>query len=137
MRAAVSERIKSVGSVNGSSATADAAAATAEKAEEAAETTKRTSRRAAAKVDEAAAISVVVECDSNLLPYIETFVSGDSLEIRTELGVSMILVEHDMGLVMDIADRIVVLDFGRKIAEGTPDEIKNNSEVISAYLGKE
>jgi branched-chain amino acid transport system ATP-binding protein len=50
---------------------------------------------------------------------------------------NIILVEHDMGVVMDIADRIVVLDFGRKIAEGTPDEIKNNPEVISAYLGKE
>lgn len=50
---------------------------------------------------------------------------------------SIVLVEHDMGVVMDLADRIVVLDFGRKIAEGTPDEIKNNPEVISAYLGKE
>jgi branched-chain amino acid transport system ATP-binding protein len=53
-------------------------------------------------------------------------------------GVScIILVEHDMGVVMDIADRIAVLDFGRKIAEGTPDEIKNNQQVISAYLGEE
>ena len=58
------------------------------------------------------------------------------LDIYEERGTSMILIEHDMGLVMDIADRVVVLDFGVKIADGRPEEIKTNDKVIKAYLGQ-
>ncbi len=58
------------------------------------------------------------------------------LDIQEEMGITILLVEHDMGVVMDISDRICVLDFGSKIAEGVPDQIKTNKAVIKAYLGK-
>ncbi len=59
------------------------------------------------------------------------------LDIKQELNIPIVMVEHDMGLVMDIADRILVLDFGQQIALGSPDEVQRNPDVIAAYLGSE
>ena len=57
------------------------------------------------------------------------------LDVNDEFGTTVVLIEHDMSVVMDISDRVVVLDYGKKIGDGTPDEVRNNPEVISAYLG--
>jgi branched-chain amino acid transport system ATP-binding protein len=57
------------------------------------------------------------------------------LDANTELGTTVVLIEHDMGVVMDISDHVVVLDYGRIIADGSPDEVRTNQDVIDAYLG--
>jgi branched-chain amino acid transport system ATP-binding protein len=57
------------------------------------------------------------------------------LDVNDEFGTTIALIEHDMGVVMDISDRVVVLDYGRKIADGKPDEVRGNADVIKAYLG--
>jgi branched-chain amino acid transport system ATP-binding protein len=57
------------------------------------------------------------------------------LDVNDEFGTTIVLIEHDMGVVMDISDRVVVLDYGRKIGDGPPDEVRANEDVIRAYLG--
>jgi branched-chain amino acid transport system ATP-binding protein len=57
------------------------------------------------------------------------------LDVNDEFGTTIVLIEHDMGVVMDISDRVVVLDYGRKIGDGSPDEVRSNKAVIDAYLG--
>jgi branched-chain amino acid transport system ATP-binding protein len=59
------------------------------------------------------------------------------LDVNDEFGTTIALIEHDMGVVMDISDRVVVLDYGRKIADGPPDEVRISPEVIAAYLGEQ
>jgi branched-chain amino acid transport system ATP-binding protein len=59
------------------------------------------------------------------------------LDVNDEFGTTVVLIEHDMGVVMDISDRVIVLDYGRKIADGAPDAVRASPEVIAAYLGEE
>ena len=57
------------------------------------------------------------------------------LDVNDAFGTTIVLIEHDMGVVMDLSDRVVVLDYGKKIGDGPPDEVKRNPAVIAAYLG--
>jgi len=57
------------------------------------------------------------------------------LDVNNQFGTTIALIEHDMGVVMDLSDRVVVLDYGRKIADAKPDEVKRDQAVIDAYLG--
>ncbi len=71
------------------------------------------------------------------LNHTETHEIEDLIAKLSETGMTILLVEHDMRLVMGVSDRILVLDYGKRLAEGTPEEIRSNREVISAYLGDE
>jgi branched-chain amino acid transport system ATP-binding protein len=57
------------------------------------------------------------------------------LDVNEQYGTTIVLIEHDMGVVMDVSDRVVVLDYGKKIGDGSPDDVRNNRAVINAYLG--
>jgi branched-chain amino acid transport system ATP-binding protein len=63
-------------------------------------------------------------------------VSRFIIDVNQQYGTTIALIEHDMGVVMDLSDRVVVLDYGRKIADAAPDEVKRDKNVIRAYLGE-
>ena len=58
------------------------------------------------------------------------------LDVHEERGITVVVIDHDIDVIMDISDRVIVLDFGRKIAEGTPEEVRGNAAVVDAYLGR-
>jgi branched-chain amino acid transport system ATP-binding protein len=67
---------------------------------------------------------------------VETLETADLIRKMRERGITILLVEHDMKMVMDLCDRVTVLNYGRKIADGKPEEVRKNKEVIEAYLGR-
>lgn len=81
------------------------------------------------------ALLLLDEPGAGMNPLEKEELMGLIYQIRDERQLTIILVEHDMNLVMNICERIAVLNYGRKIAEGTPNEVKNNEKVIQSYLG--
>ena len=89
------------------------------------------------RVDEGEPTAVWVDEPAGGLTHGEVDELGDLIQhIRASFNLSVLLVEHHMSLVMSVSDKVVTINFGRKIAEGTPDEVRNDPEVLRAYLGR-